>query len=163
MKKLIAFVAGLALTTCVTAQLKVTKSCPAFYVDILDGKVNDLYPSSSNAEVKGKFPCFTSTQDENSSSTCGGSVFYKDKDIYFHTGRDYVEIREKFKGKLSIPLMGAARTSLFKWLGLPKLKETNWEAFQTAYGTLVLYFNKSGRVNKIQFSTKSSETLQLCE
>ena len=42
---------------------------------------------------------------------CGGGVFYKAQDIYFYTGRDYVEIGPKFKGKLSWPLMGADVTA----------------------------------------------------
>jgi hypothetical protein len=159
MKKLFAYIASLLFFIAGNAQLKTTVLCPPMVVDILDGKVNELYSSSTAGEIKGKFPCFTSAEDETG---CGG-IFYKDKDIYFYTGRDYVEIREKFKGKLSIPLLGASRNDLFKWLGHPKIKDLNWEAFQVAYGTLVLYYNKAGKVNKLQFSVKSSEALNLCE
>ena len=163
MKKL--FFAFFFLVTCsgIAAQLKAKSSCPPFNVDVLDGRVNILLPSSTNGEVKGRFPCFTSTQDESNTTGCGGNVMYNDKDIYFYTGRDYIEIREKFKGKLSLPLMGAARNSLFKLLGLPKIKDTGWDAFQTAYGTLILYYNKNAKVNKIQMSTKSTASIQLCE
>jgi hypothetical protein len=147
----------------VYSQLKTTTLCPTVTVDILDGRINDLlYANSTNGEIKGKLPCFTSAEDEASSSKCGGSVFYKDKDIYFYTGRDYIEIGEKFKGKLSIPLMGAARTGLFKWLGHPKIKDVNWDAFTTAYGTLILYY-KGGKVSKIQLSTKATDVIKLCE
>jgi hypothetical protein len=146
------------------SQLKTTAVCPTVVIDILDGKINsDLFANSTINEIKGKLPCYTSMEEENASSKCGGGVFYKDKDIYFYTGRDYVEIGEKFKGKLSLPLMGAARNSLFKKLGIPKIKDVNWDAYQTAYGTLILYFNKAGKVNKLQFSTRSSEALTLCE
>ncbi|MGQ0739749.1 MAG: hypothetical protein ACT4OJ_11860 [Bacteroidota bacterium] len=145
------------------AQLKTTPVCPAFNVDILAGRINDLKPNSTGGQIKKAFPCFTSAEDEGTETKCGSNVFYKDKDIYFYTGRDYVEIGEKFKGKLSLPLMGAARNGLFKWLGHPKIKDVNWDAFQTAYGTLVLYYNKAGKINKLQFSTLSSETLTLCE
>ncbi len=162
MKKILLIFVALLAMNMVNAQLKATTACPAFAVDILYGRVNELYPSSTNGEIKGKLPCFSSTEDELTSSQCGGNVFYKDKDIYFYTGRDYVEIREKFKGTLSVPLMGAARTGLFKWLGHPKIKDTNWDAFQMQYGTLVLYY-KAGKVNKIQFSTKASEAMSLCE
>jgi hypothetical protein len=162
MKKTLLFLALSVSFNAAQAQLKTTIACASFTVDLLNGKVNDLYPTSTNGEVKGKFPCFTSTEDEVASSKCGGNVFYKDKDIYFYTGRDYVEIGERFKGKLSIPLMGAARTGLFKWLGHPKIKDVNWDAFTMAYGTLVLYY-RGGKVNKIQFSTKSSDTMSLCE
>lgn len=150
-------------TTSLQAQLKTTSVCPTFTVDILAGKVNGLKSSSTTGEIKKLFPCFSSTEEEVSSSKCGGNVFYKDKDIYFFTGRDYIEIKEKFKGKLSLPLMGANRSNLFKWLGHPKIKDVSWDAFQTEYGTLVLYYNKANKVNKIQFSNKSSEAMTLCE
>jgi hypothetical protein len=146
-----------------SGQLKTTTLCPVMTVDILDGKVNELYSSSTMGEIKSKFPCYTSIEEGNASPGCGGAIFYKDRDIYFYTGRGYIEIREKFKGKLSIPLMGASRNGLFKTLGHPKIKDVNWDAYQMAYGTLVLYFNKAGKVNKLQFSTKSTESLSLCE
>ena len=47
----------------------------------------------------------------------------------FFTGREYVEIGPKFKGKLTLPLMGGKRGSFFKVLGNPKLKDTDWDAF----------------------------------
>ena len=163
MKKIFFLLTGIIITGTVFAQLKTTTVCPVFVVNILDGRVNELDPNSTVGEIKSKLPCFSGTEEETTSSKCGGGVFYKDRDIDFYTGRDYVEIREKFKGKLSIPLMGASRNSLFKWLGHPKIKDVNWDAFQMSYGTLVLYYNKAGKINKLQFSTKSSETLRLCE
>jgi len=147
----------------VQSQLKTTAMCPAFTVDILDGKVNDVRPDFTPGQIKQKFPCFTSEEPELSSSKCGGGIFFKDKDVYFYTGRDYVVVGEKFKGKLSIPVMGASRTGLFKWLGNAKIKDVTWDAFQTQYGTLILYYNKANKVNKIIFSKKSTDTLSLCE
>lgn len=144
------------------AQLKTTPVCPAFSADVLEGTVNDMYPFSTKGEIEKKFPCYTSTTDETNGSTCGG-VFFKDKNISFITERDYIEIGEHFKGNLSLPLMGANRSSLFKWLGNPHMKDTNWEAYQTKYGVLVLYFNKAGKINKLQMSNKNAESLKLCE
>lgn len=145
------------------SQLKTTPVCNTFVVDILNGKVGTVEADYSQGRVKEAYPCFTSQIPDTSSSPCGGAVFYKDKDIYFYTGRGYIEIREKFQGKLSIPLMGANRNSLFKWLGNPKIKDVNWDAFQTAYGTLVLHYNKAGKINLIQFSKKGTDALSLCE
>lgn len=145
------------------SQLKGKINCPEVTVDILDGKVNTLRPDRMPDEIKERIPCFTTAIAENAGDKCGGSIVYKDKDIVFYTQRDYVEIGEHFKGKLSIPMMGAARNSLFKWLGNPKIKDDNWDAFDTSYGTLVLHYNKSGKVNLIQFSTKKSTELNLCE
>ena len=59
--------------------------------------------------------------------------------------------------------MGANRKSLFKLLGNPIVKDINWDAFRTAYGILVLYYNKAGKINKMQISNKSTETIKLCE
>jgi hypothetical protein len=163
MKTLFFIVLFLATATIADAQLKTTPVCGTFVVEILDGRVNGVFPDFTIGQIKEKLPCFTSEEPENATSKCGGGVFYKDKDIYFYTGRDYIEIREKFKGKMTLPLMGASRNSLFKWLGNPKIKDVNWDAFQTQYGTLVLHYNKAGKVNLIQFSKKSTETLSLCE
>ena len=163
MKNLLFFFLYCTISGNASSQLKTTPVCGTFTVDILDGKVNGVQPDFTQGQIKQSFPCFTTEEAENSSSSCGGGIFYKDEDIYFYTGRDYIEIREKFKGKLSIPLMGANRNSLFKWLGHPKIKDVNWDAFQTAYGTLILYYTKAGKINKIQFSTKSTEAINLCQ
>ena len=145
------------------AQLVAKPVCGVFEIDILDGKVNGLKPDARQSDIKSKLPCFTSSEEDGSTAKCGGTVFYMDRGIYFYTDRDYIEIKEGFKGKLSIPLMGAARGSMFKWLGNVKLKDEKWDAFQLAYGLLVLHYNKAGKVNLIQFTTKSAETLNLCE
>ncbi|MEO6315045.1 MAG: hypothetical protein ABIU63_13015 [Chitinophagaceae bacterium] len=145
------------------AQLVAKSRCDVITVDIIDGKVNSLKPNARFDEIKEKLPCFTATEAEGGTAKCGASVFYKDKDLYFYTDRDYIEIKEKFQGKFTQPIMGAARNSLFKILGNPKVKDDEWEAFQMSYGTLVLHYNKMGKVNLVQFSTKSTETLSLCE
>lgn len=145
------------------AQLKKSTACPVFTVDVLAGKLNEgLNPQSTSGEIQKTFPCFTEQVEQPATGKCAG-IFYKDKDIYFYTDRDYIEIRERFKGKLSLPLMGASRKSLFKWLGNPVMKDVNWDAFRLKYGTLVLYYNKGGKVNKLQISSKSTDTIKLCE
>ncbi|MFT3909175.1 MAG: hypothetical protein QM737_07075 [Ferruginibacter sp.] len=147
------------------AQLVTTPLCPPFEVHLLEGNVsNILDPTSSAEQVKQKFPCFSSEVAENdSTSKCGGLVSFKDEDIYFYTSRDYIEIGEHFKGKLSIPAMGAARGGLFQWLGAPKIKDVKWDAYQTAYGILIVHYNDAGKVNLIQFSKKSAQTIKLCQ
>ena len=143
------------------AQLRPTLRCPNFEVDVLAGTVNDLLPKSAVSEIQATLPCFTATIIKDSATTCAG-VFYKDRDINFYTDRRYIEIGEKFKGKITPALMGASRTSLFRVLGHPKLKDTNWDAFQMGYGTLVLYYNKAGKINKIQQTKKTTDDLKLC-
>lgn len=154
---------GLLFSCSALAQLKTTAICPDFVVDILDGRVGELDPKSTFGQVKEKFPCFTNAERESDSSRCGGGVFFKTRDIYFYTARNYIEIGPAFKGKLSIPLLGANRNNLFKWLGNPMIKDLNWDAFQTAYGILLLYYDKTNKINRIRFSTESAGTIQLCE
>ena len=147
-----------------SAQLNITPKCKEIYVDLLDGIINKtLLPTSTVGQIKLNLPCFTSFEEEGTSAKCGAGVFYKDKDIYFYTTRDYIEIGPAFKGKLSLPLMGAPRNGLFKLLGSPQIKDVKWDAFQTSYGILILYYNSALRVNKIQFSKMSANTIKLCE
>jgi len=145
-----------------TAQLKVKPVCPNFSVDIMDGSVNGLFPKSAIIEIQTTLPCFTGMFEKDSVLKCAG-VFYADRDINFYTGRRYIEIGEKFKGKLTPALMGVSRNSLFNLLGYPKLKDTGWDAFQMGYGALVLYYNSAGKINKIQISNTVIDALKLCD
>lgn len=164
MKTIFISLFSLFLCAVASAQLKTTPKCPDIDIDILDGTVNKtLLPISTVGQIKLNLPCFTSFEEEGTSAKCGAGVFYKDRDVYFYTTRDYIELGPAFKGKLSIPLMGALRNSLFKWLGTPQIKDVTWDAFQTAYGILILYYDKDSKVNKIQFSSLSTNTIHLCE
>lgn len=163
MKKFFFVLFATALAFGTSAQLKPKAACPDFYVDILDGKINGLKANAMIYDIKNKFPCFTSTEDESNSAKCGGGVYYKDRDVSFFTARDYVEIGPKFKGKLSIPLFGTRRGGLFKTLGNPAMKDASWDAYQTSYGLLILYYDAASKVKLIRFSTHGTNTINLCE
>jgi hypothetical protein len=164
MKKTIIFLMILASVQEATAQLQVKTTCPPIEVDIMNGKVNgEVKASFIVAEIKARIPCFTSAEEESATAKCGGGVYYKDKDISFYTERDYIEIGPKFKGKLSLPVMGAPRNGMFKWFGNVAMKDANWDAFQMSYGTLILYYTAAGKVNKILLSTRGTDTIKLCE
>lgn len=143
------------------AQLKATPTCPPLNFDVLEGTINKLSSKSTQGEITKTLPCATDVLEEDSAKCAG--VFLKDKGILFYTDRDYIEVRDNYSGKSSVPLMGAARNSLFSTLGNPKLKDATWEAYQMQYGTLVVYFNAANKINKIQVSTRNSESLKLCE
>ncbi len=162
MKTFFLIFAGIITLQSAQAQLKASSICPPFKVDIMDGNVNELYPKSAIEEIKKIFPCSSEIVEQSTVSRCAG-IFFKDKDIYFYTERNYFEIGPNFKGKINPPLMGASRNSLFKLLGHPKIKDISWDAFQMGYGTLVLYYNKAGKINKLQISSKSTDALKLCE
>lgn len=164
MKTIIVCLFSLVISSIASAQLKTTPKCPDIDIDILDGIVNKvILPGSTVGQIKLNLPCFTSFEEEGTSAKCGAGVFYKDKDVYFYTTRDYIEVGPAFKGKMSIPLMGAPRNGLFKWLGTPQIKDVNWDAFQTSYGILILYYNNESKINKIQFSNQSASTIHLCD
>ena len=163
MKNIILLFLSMAVLPAAMAQLKVKAKCPDFEVDILDGKVNAaIKPDFPTDRLKLLLPCFTSAE-EKETAKCGTTVFYKDRDIYFYTQRDYIEIGPKFKGKLSIPLIGAQRNSLFKWLGNPIMKDDKWQAYRMSYGTMVLQFDGANKVKQIQMSTLGPDALTLCE
>ena len=159
--KTIVFILACILAHPAGAQLRATAYCPPFEADVLGGNVNKVYPKSTSGEIKKAFPCFAEIKAD-STGQCA-VIFFADKGLYFYPDRNYIEIRENFKGKLTPALIGASRSSLFKTLGFPKIKDINWDAFQTEYGTLVLYYNKAGKINKLQISSKSTETMKLCE
>ena len=164
MKKIIFLLLMLSCIVSAQGQLKVKAKCNEFYVDVLGGTVNDARPDYTMGQIKTKLPCFTSSDEEGSTTAkCGGTVFYKDRDVYFYTDKDYIEIGEKFKGRMSAPLMGMVRKAASKFFGQPMLKDETWDAFQTAYGLAVLHYNKLGKVYLIQLTTKTAATLQLCE
>jgi hypothetical protein len=146
------------------AQLKTTTAiCPTFSVDVLEGILNNAVTTKSTlGQVKKFFPCFTEEVDEATTTKCSG-IFYADKGIYFYNDRGYIEVRENFKGKLIPQLMGVTRGSLFKTLGYPKMKDVSWDAFQTKFGILILYYNKANKINKLQISYKNTDTIKLCE
>ena len=166
MKRILFVILSMSFLSVAMGQLKAKAKCPDFYVDVLNGTVNDIKPSYTPNEIKDKFPCFTSAEDESAEAKCGGGIYFKDKDIFFYTKRDYVEIGPRFLGKTSILLLGTKRNSLFKTLGNPKIKDDLWDAYEMQYGTLVLHYDVAGAAGKVkffQFSTLTTEALNLCE
>ncbi len=164
MKTILFVLAIILYTQTLQAQLKTTTAvCPTFSVDVLEGILNNAVTTKSTlGQVKNFFPCFTEVVEQATATKCSG-IFYADKGIYFYNDRGYIEVKENFKGKLIPQLMGVARGSLFKLLGSPKMKDAAWDAFQTKYGILILYYNKAGKINKLQLSSKSTDTIKLCE
>lgn len=163
MKFSLLVMAGIFVSFASFAQLKKTPVCPPFQIDFVSGSINKLTPKSTLAEIKNMFPCFNLIVDESDSSTKCKGIFYGDKGISFFTERNYIEINEKFDGVMTPKLLGADRKSLFALFGYPKIKDITWDAFQMVYGILILYYDKAGKINKIQVSSKSVDNIKLCE
>jgi hypothetical protein len=164
MKMILFALVTILYTQTLQAQLKTTTAvCPTFSVDVLEGILNNAVTTKSTlGQVKNFFPCYTELVEVATATKCNG-IFYADKGIYFFNDKGYIEVKENFKGKLIPQLMGVARGSLFKTLGYPKMKDVSWDAFQTKYGILILYYNSANKINKIQISYKTTDTIKLCE
>jgi hypothetical protein len=145
------------------AQVTQKTKCDGMMVDILDGKVNRTRPDYTPDRIKLDLPCFTSSEDESDSAKCGGFIEYKDKDLIFYTAKDYVEVGPKYNGGWTIRLMGAKKGTLFNQLGNPGFRATDMEGYQTAYGTLLLYYDTKGMVRLVRMVTKPIGLISLCE
>lgn len=162
MKNYLSLLLILFVTAQSKAQLIPKASCPEFKADILKGEVSGVLPDFTIGQIKAKLPCSTSEEEESKTARCGGGIFYKTKDVYFYTQRDYIEIGPAFKGSFTFPVLNTPRGSLFNRLGNPSLKDADWDAYQTRYGVVVLFY-KQNKVNKVIISTKGTDQLDLCQ
>ncbi|MFT3844599.1 MAG: hypothetical protein QM725_06080 [Lacibacter sp.] len=163
MKYIITALIFFCFSNSLNAQLKSKDDCGVITVDVYKGWINQAKPNDDPEQIKIKLPCYSLFEKEGNESKCGGGIYYSDKGLTFYMQRDYVVIDEKFKGKMNAALMGAKSTALFTVLGNPKIKDANWEAYQMAYGTMIVYYNTKGLVNKIIISTKTTDDIQLCD
>jgi hypothetical protein len=157
---LLSLMSALCLFT--TAQLKTKPDCGVITVDVYKGWINEAKPNADPEQIKAKLPCFTSFDKEGNESGCGGGVYYDDKGICFYVQRDYVVITDAFKGKFTVPVLGTKSDDLFVRFGNPKMKDANWEAYQMAFGIMIVYYNSKGVINKVVLSTKSTDDIDLC-
>lgn len=162
MKHFLAVLLFVVAGTMATAQLKTKSDCGLITVDVHKGWINEVKPNDDPEQIKAKLPCFTSFEKEGNESGCGGGVYYDDKGICFYIQRDYVVITEAFKGKFTVPLFGAKSDDLFVKFGNPKVKDANWEAYQMAFGIMIVYYNMKGTINKVILSTKGVDAIDLC-
>jgi hypothetical protein len=146
----------------VVAQLTQKADCAVLTVDVHKGSINDAKPDADPERIKVMLPCFTSFEKEGNTSTCGGGVYYDDKGLRFYVQRDYFVVTDKFKGKFTAPVLGLKKGGLFSRFGNPKMKDGNWEAYQMAYGIMIVYYNAKDVVNKVIISTKTTDDINLC-
>ncbi len=105
MKKFFLLIAAFLISAnLLQAQLKVTVRCEPFFVDILNGKVNELNLVQALKKSRLSF-CFTKTDAESTSSPCGGGVYFADKTSFlFHRPRlcsDRREVQRKIINALN--------------------------------------------------------------
>lgn len=142
-----------------------TLACPELIADLSTGRVNGLKPSSSMSTVKKKLPCFTGESEEGLAANCGGGIFYLNNDIYFYTGRNYIEIRNKFSGRTEPELLGTSRDDVLYTYGEADVKVDGGRVliYKKSYGALRLVFNMEGRCVEIGIHSDSPTKVLLCE
>ncbi len=139
--------------------------CPQLDVNIKNGTVNGLAPTVTMAELKKVLPCFTAESEEGTGMNCGGGVFYSKHDIYFYTGRDYIELRSGFKGQVSVSVLGQSKEAVTSVLG--KIRKELQDGsylycfYKTNYGCLVVKFG-NGKAEKLMMWAKPVKDVVLC-
>lgn len=163
MKKLLALLLFTFVIMCSFAQ-----NCDNITVDLKKGTINKLKPTASQDEVKTTLPCSTGDTEDGSDFNCGGGVFFLDNDFFFYTGKDYVEFREKFKGKLSTPVLGLTKAAAIAKLKLGKairtLKQEDGRVdlfFKTTYGCVRLEL-AAGKVVTVAMHAAKAKDVELC-
>lgn len=148
-------------------QRGMAQTCDNLVADLKKGTLNGLKPKASQADVKKHFPCFTGDSEEGGDFNCGGGVFFLNHDFFCYTGNDYIEIRKKFKGKLSVPVLGLSQAAAVQQLGLGKVvrqEEHSGKTYvflKTRYGCLVLTL-EDDVVLKVGMYAKPAKSVELC-
>jgi hypothetical protein len=143
------------------------QNCDNLVVDLKKGTINGLKPTATQEQIKQKLPCFTGESEDGGEFNCGGGVFFLDNDFYCYTGKDYVEVRKKFTGTLSIAVLGLGKAAAIKKLGMGKAVRTQTEDdatylfFKTAYGCIVLKV-ADNKVEYIAMHSKPAAKVELC-
>jgi hypothetical protein len=146
----------------------IAQNCDSIVVNLKNGTINKLKPSASQDEVKAALPCSTGDTEDGSDFNCGGGVFFLDNDFFFYTGNDYIELREKFNGKLSTPVLGLKKNVAIAKLKMGKAIRTVKQQdgkedlfFKTTYGCVRLQIEK-GKVKILAIHGMPAKKVVLC-
>ena len=168
MKSKILFVLVLLFVQSFMYAQKASKKCPPLKLDLVTGKLNGLLPSATQAQVKKKLPCFTGDSEDGGDFNCGGGVFYLKDDFFFYTGKNFIEIRSKFKGTISTPLLGMSETNATTALKMEVERTVKDESgtskynfYATKYGCIVVCIEQE-KVSKIAVYDTVADDVELC-
>lgn len=154
--------AVLFLTSYTSPQKTPGRSCSNLVLNLEKGKLNKLFPTASQEEVKKIFPCYTGASEDGAKFNCGGGVFFLKNDFFFYTGRNYIETRTEFTGKFKPDISAVAQADIETKLGKAALKpDANTYLFERKYGTLrVEYAN--GKLSKVAVHAVAPKAVKLC-
>ena len=142
-------------------------TCEDIHVDIKKGTINKVKPTATMEKIQAALPCFSGVTKEDEGYNCGGGVFYINHDFYAYTGRDYWEIRGKFKGTWSNKLLGLKPADLEFRFGDPireeKIPGYKVHFYKQKYGCLRVQFSvQSGRSEEIGIHYRPADKVELC-
>lgn len=80
--------------------------CAELHFDLRRGTLNGVPATATMDEVKRRLPCFTGESGETSEMNFGGGVFFLNHDLFFYTGRNYIEVRRRFAGTVTPDVLG---------------------------------------------------------
>jgi hypothetical protein len=154
MATVILSVLALSLASCATTNsaapvvLEVREGCDALEFDISTGHINGLTPDVSQDRVTTVLPCSTGATEDGSDYNYGGGVFFRNHDFYVYTGKNFIEVRTRFKGGEVSGLIGKASGPVHELLGEPKrtAKLPNTGFHPTAYGCARVEYQKGAVV-----------------
>ena len=131
--------------------------CSPLMLEVNRGTLNGLAPTASMDEVKTQFPCATGETAEGSDFNFGGGVFFLDHGFFVYTHRDFIEVREGFRG-LTFP------ETLYEpvaSLGTPDRVDGNARLFEKDYGCLRVEADDSGIVTEVGLHAEACSTLEV--
>jgi hypothetical protein len=144
------------------------QDCDELVANLAKGTLNGLKPGAAMEAVKEKLPCFTGDSEEGGAFNCGGGVFYLNHDFFYYTGNDYIELRSKFKGKVSVQVLGLTKAAAIKKMKVfgrvvrtQKNGNQSFLFFKTSYGCICLTL-EDGSVKKLGMYNKPAAKVELC-
>ena len=143
------------------------QSCDSLVANLKKGTLNGLKPTATQEMITEKLPCSTGSTEDGSDFNCGGGIFFLDHDFFFYSGKDYIEFRSKFNGKLSIPVLGKSKKDAVKLLKMGKAIRTQKDGedtylfFKTIYGCIVLKI-QDDVVQTVAMHAKPAAAVKLC-
>jgi hypothetical protein len=94
-----------------------TPSCDDMSLDLIKGTITGVPVTATQDEVKAAFPCSTGESPDGELFNYGGGVFFLGHQLFFYTGRDFIQVRMGFVGAVVPPLLGAPPSAAEPELG----------------------------------------------
>jgi hypothetical protein len=168
--QLLGFMLFMSLLGCSTTKPSTQKvyktDCSELVVDLKKGTLNNLPATESMENIKQKLTCFTGDTEEGEETfNCGGGVFFLNHGFFFYTYKDYIEVRENFKGVVSPQIMGVSILELKKHIGTPAkiISQSGTYFYKMPYGTLRVELDSQEKVREIGLHHSNLEALKLCD